>query len=218
MHVVIVGCGRSGAALASRLVAEGDTVGVIDAEAGARARLARGFPGRFVVGDGLDRRPLELAGIDRADALVALSSNDTLNLVAATVAREVFKVPHVVSRLNDADLGQVGADLGVAMVASVRMTVDRVQRMLHHRRLEPEHTFGDGESLLVRSSIPAYLAGHRAAEFDVAGEIKVVELSRAGHSTIPDGTLLLKAGDVLTFVVASGSLSRLRDFLGGRWH
>ena len=65
------------------------------------------------------------------------------------------------------------------------MTVDRVHRMLRHAPLEPEYTFGNGESLLVRAPVPDYLAGRQAAEFNVEGEITAIEVTRGGHSMIP---------------------------------
>jgi len=216
MHVVIVGCGRSGSALAARLDSEGDTVGVIDPDEQSASRLPRGFTGRFVRGTGMSRSALEAADIGRADAFVAASSSDSLNIVSTRVARDVFRVPHVVGLLHDIARAPICAELGLPTVTSVRMTVDRIHRMLHHRRLEPEHTFGNGESLLVRSSIPAYLSGRRVAEFNVAGEIQVVEVTRGGRSSIPDTGSTLREGDMLSFVVASTSLARLRDFLGGR--
>ncbi len=216
MHIVIVGCGRSGAALAARLDAEGDSVCVIDADRQARARLAGGFRGSFVEGSGMHRSVLEAAGLARADAFVALSSNDSLNIVAARVARDVFHVPHVVGRLHDSERAPICTDLGLAMVTSVRMTVDRVHRMLRHARLEPERTFGNGESLLVRSPVPDYLAGRLVTELNVPGEIQVVEVTRGGHSSIPGTGATLREGDVVSFVVAATSLGRLRGFLGGR--
>ena len=216
MQVVILGCGRSGAALAARLGAEGDDVSVVDVDDGARARLPGGFGGRFVLGDGLRREVLEAAGIEQAEAFAALSSSDSLNIVTARVARDRYHVPRVIGRLHDAERAPVCADLGLAMVTSVRMTVDRVHRMLRHGRLEPEQTFGNGESLLVRSPVPAYLAGRRVAELNVPGEIQVVEVTRAGHSSIPGTGATLKEGDLVSFVVASGALGRLRSFLGGR--
>lgn len=45
----------------------------------------------------------------------------------------------------------------------------------------------------------------------------MVEVSRGGHSIIPSRTVALQTGDVVSFVVATGSLARLRSFLGGRW-
>lgn len=216
MNVVIVGCGRSGSALAARLDAEGDAVCVVDVEATARARLPGGFGGSFVHGNALRREVLEGAGVKEAAALVALSSDDSLNIVVARVARDVYHVPHVVGRLHDAERAPVCASLGLPMVTSVRMTVDRVHRMLRHTRLEPEQTFGNGETLLVRSPVPAYLAGRLVAELNVAGEIQVVEVTRAGHSSIPGTGATLRAGDLVSFVVASSAIGRLRGFLGGR--
>ncbi|MGC8463910.1 MAG: TrkA C-terminal domain-containing protein [Acidimicrobiales bacterium] len=95
--------------------------------------------------------------------------------------------------------------------------MDRVHRMLHHPNLEPEGSFGNGETLMVRAPISGYLAGRQVAELDVPGEIEVIEVSRGGHSAIPSTTATLNSGDLVSFVVAAGSLSRLRSFLGGRW-
>ena len=217
MHVAIVGCGRSGSALAARLDAEGESVSVVYVDEASRRRLPQGFAGRFVVGSGLHRSVLVAAGIDHADALAALSSSDSLNIVVARIARDTFRVPQVVGRLHDGERSPVCSDLGLPMVASARMTVDRVHRMIRHTRLEPEQTFGNGESLLVRSPVPEYLVGRRVDEFDVPGEIRVVELTRGGHSSIPAHGATLRKDDVVRFVVASGSLARLRSFLGGRW-
>jgi trk system potassium uptake protein len=217
MHVVIVGCGRAGTALATRLDAEGDSVCVIDRDDQAQARLPAGFGGEFVAGSGLRRPVLEAGGIERADALVALTSSDSLNIVIARVARDVFRVPRAIGRLTDFEHVPVATELGLDMVTSVRMTVDRVHRMLRHRPLEPEYTFGNGETLLVRSQVPDYLAGRLATEFAVEGEISVVEVTRGGHSIIPGPGTTFREGDWASFVAASGALRRLHSFLGGRW-
>ena len=217
MHLVIIGCGRTGSALAARFDSEGDSVAVVDHDAESRRRLPRAFRGQFIEGDGLDRQALEAAGIEGAEALVAVSSSDSTNVVVARAARDVFHVPHVVGRIDDPGRVELGIDLGLAMIATVRTTVDRVHRMLRHTRLEPERTFGNGETLLVRAPVPDYLAGRKVAELDVPGEIQVVEVSRGGHSAIPAGTATLQTDDVVSFVVAAGSLGRLRSFLGGRW-
>ncbi len=214
MRVVIVGCGRAGAALATRLAAEGDDVRVVDADDRVRDRLPRDLRDVFVHGDGIRRAVLEAAGVEEAEGLAALTASDTGNIVVARIARDVYRVPHVVGLLHDAARAPVCADLGLPMVTPARMTVDRIHRMLRHARLEPVQTFGDGDTLLVRSALPGYLAGRRVAELNVPGEVQVVEVSRAGHSSIPGTGATVQAGDTATFVVASGSLARLRAFLG----
>ncbi len=217
MHVVIVGCGRAGTALAARLDAEGDSVCAVDRDSQAHGRLPASFGGEFVTGSGLHRPVLEAAGIERADALVALTSRDSLNIVIARVARDVFRVPHAVGRITDFEHVPVANELGLDMVTSVQMTVDRVHRILRHRPLEPDYTFGNGETVLVRAPVPDYLDGRPVTEFAIEGEISVVEITRAGHSTIPGPGTTLRKGDRVSFVVTSNSLQRLHSFLGGRW-
>lgn len=217
MRVVIVGCGRSGAALAARLDAEGETVSVIDQDPHTRDRLPGSFAGTFVEGDALNRAVLEVARIGAADAFVSVSSNDSVNIVTARVARDTYHVPQVLGRLHNVEWYPVSSHLGLQMVTTVQMTVDRIHLQLRHRPLDPEQIFGNGETLLVRSKVPDYLASRRLSEFNVEGEIQVVEVSRGGHSLIPGPATTLREGDIASFVVASGALERLRGFLGGRW-
>lgn len=217
MQVVIMGCGRTGRALATRFAAEGDQVTVIDVDEAAGLGLAAGFGGRFVPGNGVTPRVLEAAGIAHAEAFVALTPNDSANIVAARVARDVYRVPRVLARLHDPAHAAVYSEFGIATVGSVQTTVNRIMQLLHHMTLEPHQTFGNGETLLVRSAVPDYLAGRPALELNVPGEIQVVELSRAGHSRIPEQSTPLATGDVLSFIVAAGSLGRLRSFLDGKW-
>jgi trk system potassium uptake protein TrkA len=217
MHVIIVGCGRAGTALATRLDAEGEGVCVVDVNASAREQLAPAFRGTFVRGSGLLRTVLVDAGVERADALVALTQSDSLNIVLARTARDVFHVPHSTGRLADVDHSILATDLGLDMVTTVRVITDRIYRQLRHRVLDPEYTFGNGESMLVRAPAPTYLAGRSVGEFNVEGEIAVVEITRGGHSLVPGAGTTVRAGDRLSFVVASGAMDRLKGFLGGRW-
>jgi trk system potassium uptake protein len=217
MHVVIIGCGRTGSSLAARLDAEGDQITIIEIDSAAKARLPTGFGGAFLPGNGVHVHMLEAAGIAHAEALVALTASDSANIVAARIARHSYRVPRVLARLHDPAHGQAYHELGIATIGSVQTTVNRVVQLLHHRTLEPQQTFGNGETLLVRSRIPSYLGGRHVAELNVPGEIAVVELSRHGHSRIPEPTTPLETGDVLSFVVAASSISRLHSFIDGEW-
>jgi trk system potassium uptake protein TrkA len=213
MHVIVIGCGRVGSTLAGRLDAEGHSVCVIDKDTKARFALSKGFSGRFVVGLGFSRRALEEAGIDRADAFIAVTSGDNSNIVAARTARDDFGVPKVVARIYDPRRADIYRELGITTVASVRWTTNEVYQLLFHRDLEPESSFGNGETLLVRSGVPGYMAGRRIAEFNVESEIQVVEVTRGGRSLLPGPGTTIEAGDLVSFAVASTSLGRLHGFL-----
>ncbi|MFF0834874.1 MULTISPECIES: potassium channel family protein [unclassified Streptomyces] len=213
MRVIIVGCGRLGATLATQLVTEGHDVHLIDRRAGARRRLPPGFAGAFHVGNGFSRSALESAGVAHADAFVAVTSADNSNIVSARTAKETYRVPIVLARIHDPGRAGVYRDLGIPAVSSVRWAVGRIHQMLLHRHLVPEVSFGNGETLLVRSGLPSYLTGRRVTEFDVDGEIRVVEITRGGRSLLPAHGVLAEPGDLVTFGVAATALGRLSGFL-----
>lgn len=214
MHIVIMGCGRVGSGLSDRLDAEGHSVCVID----KRPRvdlpyLSRGFGGKFLQGNGFSRTVLEDANIHQADAFIAVTSGDNTNIVGARVARDEFRVPKVVARIYDPRRADIYRDLGIPTVATARWTINEIHQLLFHRDLEPEQHFGNGETILVRSTVPDYLQGRRFSAFNVESEILVAEVTRGGRSLIPGPGTTIEVGDLATFVVASTSLGRLRSFL-----
>ncbi|MGW1892529.1 potassium channel family protein [Streptomyces sp. NPDC002004] len=213
MRVVIAGCGRVGSTLASQLNTEGHDVRIIDRMPGTRRLLPAGFAGQFHEGNGYNRSVLEAAGIEHADAFVAVTSGDNSNIVSARTAKETYRVPIVLARIYDPRRADIYRDLGIPTIASVRWTVNQLHQMLLHRHLTPELTFGNGETLLVRSQLPSYVTGRRLIEFEVDGEIRVVEITRGGRSLVPAGSTTAEPGDLVTFAVAATSLSRLRGFL-----
>jgi trk system potassium uptake protein TrkA len=108
MFVLIVGCGRAGSALAKTLLADGNTVSVLDESAEAHRLLDVGMEtnweeagGMFTVGTALEIDALLEAGIEQADAFVAGTNGDNTNLVIAQIAQKRFNVPKVVVRVLD---------------------------------------------------------------------------------------------------------------------
>lgn len=101
MYVVIMGCGRVGARLAQQLVRAGHEVMVMDMVPSAFERLGRDFSGSTMVGNGIDHDDLVKAGIERADAFAAVTQGDNRNIMASQIAKHIFKVPRVVTRIYD---------------------------------------------------------------------------------------------------------------------
>lgn len=113
MNVVIMGCGRVGAAVAARLSDEGHTVSIVDTSSFAFSRLPKSFQGRCVVGSGNDHRIMETVGIREADAFIALASGDNRNILASQRAKHVFGVETVVTRLKDPQRSEIFEALGL---------------------------------------------------------------------------------------------------------
>ena len=101
MKAVIMGCGRVGARVAGILDHSGNQVTVIDTDSRAFRRLPAGFGGETIIGTGIDEDILRKAGIEEADAFIAVTNGDNRNIMAAQVARLIFQVPEVVCRIYD---------------------------------------------------------------------------------------------------------------------
>lgn len=215
MRVIVVGCGRVGSGLARALVADGHEVSVIDQDPRARELLGRGFRGRFLEGSAIDRETLEEAGVEEAEALVAVTSSDTANVVAARTAHEAYRVPRVVARAYDPRRADVYSGLGIPTVAHVSWTIAEVRDLLFHQDLLPERTFGNGETMLVRSRLAAHLAGRAVRDLNAEGLVQVVEVTRDGRSFVPYTASALAAGDLVSLVVAAGALDQVRALLEG---
>ena len=101
MKVVIMGCGRLGAQLAGLLDGNGHQVTILDIDDYSFRRLPPNFGGTALVGDGTDEESLKKAGIEEADAFVAVTQGDNRNVMAAQIAKHIFNVPKVICRFYD---------------------------------------------------------------------------------------------------------------------
>jgi trk system potassium uptake protein TrkA len=101
MNVIIMGCGRVGAQLASLLDSEGHTVTVLDINEYSFRRLPASFKGTPLIGDGTDEESLKKANITEADAFVAVTEGDNRNIMGAQIAKHIFNVPRVICRIYD---------------------------------------------------------------------------------------------------------------------
>ena len=130
MNIIIVGCGRVGALLATNLAAKGHDVTVIDPNADSFNRLPPEFNGRTVLGSGIDMDVQARAGVEHADALVACTPGDNRNIAASQIAREIFRVPKVVARINDPLRAEVFHDLGLQTICPTLLGTELVREAL----------------------------------------------------------------------------------------
>ena len=113
MKIVILGCGRVGALLATLLDRDGHTVSVIDQSNASFQRLPDEFQGSEFIGNGVDEEVLLRAGIKEADAFIAVTNGDNRNIMASQMAREIFKVKKVVCRIYDPIREETYRELGL---------------------------------------------------------------------------------------------------------
>jgi trk system potassium uptake protein TrkA len=116
MRILIVGCGRVGGLLAGRLTDYGHDVSIVDAKSRSFRRLPEKFPGRVVLGTGIDEDILRTAGIEQANVFVAVTQDDNTNIMSAQIARNVFGIERVILRIYDQARAAVYRDLGLTVI------------------------------------------------------------------------------------------------------
>lgn len=214
MRIIVMGCGRVGEQVSLLMEQDGHEVTVIDSDADALARLGPDFKGRRVKGVGFDHSVLVEAGIHNADAFAATSSSDNVNIVAARIARNIFRVPRVVARLYDPRRAEIYQRLGLLTISSTSLGAERIRELITHEEMEPLISFGRGEVSLIRLEVAPHLVGRAVKYLEVPGEINVTCLVRQGEALIPYLGTELQNGDVIHLVVLASAMGRLSDMLG----
>ena len=133
---MIVGCGRVGSQIAADMDRFGHQVVIIDKDpnqfsrAATRGVLTTDFKGDQVVGNGTDSDVLRRAGIEDADGFVAVTEGDNRNIMAAQVAKHVFKVPRVVARIYDPERAEAYEKLGLHTICPTIEGAKHIEKTL----------------------------------------------------------------------------------------
>ena len=198
MNFIVLGCGRVGAELCYRLFKSGHQVVVVDSDRQAFNRLHADFRGRTLEGEGLAESVLERAGIREADGLAAVTNSDTLNAVAAHIARVFYSVPNVVARNYDPNLRSIIEVFGLQIVGSTYWGAQRVEELLMNPLQKAVYSPGNGEVEVYEVRIPEEWNDRTMGE--LLDELKgcyPVALARAGRSSLPEADTKLREGDLL---------------------
>ena len=216
MHIVIMGCGRVGSTLAHILEDRENTIAVIDRDPEAFRRLRSSFNGEKITGICFDRAVLIQAGIERADAFVAVSSGDNSNIISARVARETFNVERVVARIYDPRRAEVYERLGIPTVATVRWTADQMLRKIVPEGGEPLWRDSTGKIVLAELAFSPAWIGEQVKSLEANTTTRIAFVDRLGQAFVPEPGTVLQEGDVVHVVAKEGDLDRIAKAFASR--
>jgi trk system potassium uptake protein TrkA len=201
-----------GSTLARELCALGNTVAVVDRKADAFLRLGDNFSGQTIVGIGFDPDILIAAGIEKASALAAVTNGDNSNIMIARVGRERFGIQRVVARIYDPKRSEIYERLGIATVATVKWTAERIMRRIVAESPAVEWTDPSAELVLVERQVPTSWVGERSPRLG-EGPARIIGVRRYGKAMLSAPEVLLQEGDVVYLAVANSDLASLDQFL-----
>ena len=108
MNILVIGCDQVGASLVRDLERIGHDLSLIEKDGEQLKRLETfddySFAGTALVGDPTDPETLRRGGIESCDAVAAVTEDDSVNLMAAQIAKKVFHKDKVICRVSDSHL------------------------------------------------------------------------------------------------------------------
>lgn len=138
MYVIVIGGGKVGYFLARDLRDRGEEVTLVEKDA-ARADFLEGQLGTCVMrGDGDEMAFLRSTGIERADAVLAVTGDDEDNLVALQLAKHHFHVPVTIARVNNPANVEIFKKLGVdEAVSATEILLSALESSIEHDDAAP---------------------------------------------------------------------------------
>jgi trk system potassium uptake protein TrkA len=196
-HIIVVGCGRVGVQLALSVFHKGHSVAVVDVNPRAFDRLGPEFRGRTVQGEGFSEDVLKRAGVETADAVAAVTTSDSVNIVVARVARDLYRVPHVVARVYNPRRAPVYEKLGLQTIASSTWGAQRIEQLILHPGLQSVYSAGNGEVQIYEISVPHEWEGRTVGDLVPEVNALPIAIARGGRACLPDRATVLQAHDIL---------------------
>ena len=220
MYVLITGAGAIGTRFASAQINAGNEVTIIDVSE-TRIQKAQAALGNItVVGDATRSETLINAGIQRADAVIALTGDDGINLAVCQLAKQAFKVSTVAAIANyshNADIFlRAGAD---EIVNRTDITLANLTGTLLQHPMAELMNINSRYDKLVTMRIPSDAPSVGKQIGDLAlpyGLIIAIVISETGEPSVPTEATVLIGGEEVISSCPQEALDELAYALTGK--
>ncbi|MGL6280023.1 MAG: potassium channel family protein, partial [Gaiella sp.] len=211
--------GKVGSNVTRTLLSAGHEVTLVEQDRARFERLEAELGPAVIHGDATEIHVLESAGIARPpDLVAAVTGDDEDNIVIAQVARDGFRVPKVVARVNDPRNQQHFDLLGITDTVCA---TSGILGLVEHR--VPAHGLvtllelrAEGLSVVeveVPPNGPA--AGKRVASLHLPPDARLVSVMRGGAAEIAVGETVIRPGDQVVAILKPGLEDAVRRALAG---
>ena len=218
MRIVVIGAGQVGATIVEALHADHELT-VVDLDPGRLSSLAYRYDIVTREANGASRRTLEDVGVAKADLLIACTSRDETNLVAATFAKRVGPRTTTVMRASNVEYlelwreGQLDVDF---IVSSELETAHVIARTIGVPAARQTDVFANGqvhiaEFDVAQGAAPA-VVGRPLREAEVPADSRVASIIRGEQTILPRGDEVIEPGDRIVVIgspAAAQAWSRL---------
>jgi trk system potassium uptake protein TrkA len=214
MNVIIAGLSNIGMSLADLLSKAGNEVVVVDLDAGKCAEMAECSDVMAIAGNATKKSVLEEAGIRNANALVAVSGDDSHNLMISMLAKEMG-VRQVITVVSDEAHAEMFKQAGVGFqVKPDTVVATHIQRMISQPYVKDFLSFESSEIFEIQIEEGMKCVGRKVSEMGTPNGIRVLVVQREGGYLNGDATM--ESRDWLTLIVNRASTKKVTEFMD-RW-
>ena len=218
MKIIVVGCGKVGAAVTAQLSREGHDIAVIDVNTGVLTDISNNYDVMGVIGNGASHAVQLEAGIEKADLLVAATDSDELNLLCCLIAKKAggcSTIARVRNPVYNGEVGFIKEELGLSLTVNPEYAAaTEAARVLRFPSAVQIETFAKGKVEIVKVRIPenSVLDGCPLAQIHkrTGTDVLICTVERGDQVEIPNGAFVLRTGDVISIVA---SRENTRDFV-----
>ena len=222
MKIIVVGCGKIGKAILSRLVAEKHDVVVVDNNPEVIESIANTYDVIGLCANGTEYNPLLEIGVDKADLFIAVTGSDELNMLSCFAAKKLG-AKHTVARIrneentNQESLIFMKNNLGLSMdINPEKVTAQAIYNIIKLPFASKVETFSSGFEMIEIQLKNESLEGKTISEIREEFKINflIAAVSRDGEIFIPNGAFEIKDGDKLGVIAREQDLSQLIKLFG----
>ena len=220
MKIVILGAGRIGGSLARNLSNSNYEVCIVDEDKNKLSDLEDKLDIMTVEGHASHLNTLKKSGLDNETTLLAVTSNDEVNIVACQLAKKVFKVKKTICRFRDDvyfdQLGVFGEGVIDIPISPEDEITSHLKELIDHPGSNQIESFANGKVKLVsvKAKKKGKLVGRelRGIKEDMPNiDAFVPTIYRKGNPFIPSGETIIKENDEIYFISSESNIGAIVD-------
>ena len=219
MKIIVIGDGKVGRTIVEHICKEGHEVTIIDKKSETVDEIVNQYDVLGICGNGASIDVLKEAGADRADLVVATTTNDETNILSCLISEKMgakASIARVRSFEYNNQLKIIKNDLGIDLpINPEKETANEIVKILNFPEALRVDSFAKGNVDLVELYIPEEnpLVGESLLSIYQKYQIKVLvcAVERDNDVFIPTGSFVLNAKDKI--YVTANSKATLRKFI-----
>ena len=220
MKIVILGAGRIGGSLARNLSNSNYEVCIVDEDKNKLSDLEDKLDIMTVEGHASHLNTLKKSGLDNETTLLAVTSNDEVNIVACQLAKKVFKVKKTICRFRDDvyfdQLSVFGEGVIDIPISPEDEITSHLKELIDHPGSNQIESFANGKVKLVsvKAKKKGKLVGRelRGIKEDMPNiDAFVPTIYRKGNPFIPSGETIIKENDEIYFISSESNIGAIVD-------